>query len=118
MGRAAPGLAVVATQKPQSDVVPTALRDLPQIRVDFATSNGAMRDTILGAGMSQEAPCDRIPQATKGVGYILPETSRTPARFRAYWVADVRMDRACRPSNDRCQERFSVTAFGVLAPRS
>lgn len=50
LGRAAGVVVIAATQKPQSDVVPTALRDLIQLRVGFATTNDAMTDTILGAG--------------------------------------------------------------------
>lgn len=88
-GRAAGVVVIAATQKPQSDVVPTALRDLIAQRVGHATTNAAMTDTILGAGQSQLGGlCHEIPVKLKGVGYIIDETSRTPTRYRSYWVPD------------------------------
>ncbi len=88
-GRAAGLVVLAATQKPQSDVVPTALRDLIQLRVAFATTNSAMTDTILGGGMSQNGGLSHeIPSTLRGLCYIINETSRTPIRARAYWVPD------------------------------
>lgn len=88
-GRAAGVVAIIATQKPQSDVIPTSLRDLIQQRVAYATSTKEMTDTILGSGMSGNGGlAHTIPEALKGVAYIINETSRTPARARTYWVPD------------------------------
>lgn len=88
-GRAAGIDVQCMTQKPQSDVVPTALRDLIQLRVSFATSTAAMTDTILGAGASQNGGlAHEIPSSLKGVCYVISEDERIPKRCRAYWVPD------------------------------
>ncbi|MCP3420341.1 FtsK/SpoIIIE domain-containing protein [Nocardioides pinisoli] len=88
-GRAAGIVTVQATQKPQSDVVPTALRDLTQMRVAYATTNPAMTDTILGAGMAQQGgEAHMISAKERGVCFVVNETSRTPRRARTYWVPD------------------------------
>ncbi|HLS31990.1 MAG TPA: FtsK/SpoIIIE domain-containing protein, partial [Brevibacterium sp.] len=89
LGRAAGVVVIAATQKPQSDVVPTALRDLIQLRVAYATTNPAMTETILGAGMAQTGGLSHeISAAERGVAYIVTETSRTPRRVRTRWVPD------------------------------
>lgn len=88
-GRAAGLVVIAATQKPQSDVVPTALRDLIQLRVAYACTTNAMTDTVLGAGMSQNGGLSHeIPSSLRGLCYIVSETSRTPTRARTYWVPD------------------------------
>lgn len=77
-GRAAGVVVIAATQKPQSDVVPTALRDLIQQRVGYATTNAAMSETILGAGMAQNGGlCHEIPASLKGVCFVVDESSST-----------------------------------------
>lgn len=85
-GRAAGISVLAATQKPQSDIVPTALRDLIQQRACFATSTREMTQTVLGSGI--EADAHLIPPNAKGVGYVMSETERDPRRFRAFWVPD------------------------------
>jgi len=88
-GRAAAISVISMTQKPQSDVVPTALRDLIQLRVSYATTTAAMTDTILGAGASQNGGlAHEIPAALKGVCYVIDETDRNPSRGRTFWVPD------------------------------
>lgn len=89
LGRAAGIVLITATQKPQSDVVPTALRDLIQLRVAYATTNAAMTDTILGAGMAGNgADSHEIPASLRGVCYYVNETSREPLRARTFWIPD------------------------------
>lgn len=88
-GRAAGIVVITATQKPQSDVIPTAMRDLIQQRVAYATTNAAMTDTILGAGMASNGGlAHNIAASEKGVCYIVNETSREPVRARTFWIAD------------------------------
>lgn len=92
-GRAAGVVVIAATQKPQSDVVPTALRDMIQLRVGYATTNAAMTDTILGAGMAQNGGLSHEIAATlRGCCYVVNETSRTPVRARTYWVPDEQVE--------------------------
>jgi len=88
-GRAAGIVVFAATQKPQSDVIPTALRDLIQQRIGFATTTAAMTETILGAGMAQNGGMSHeIAASEKGVCFVVNEESRTPVRARAFWIPD------------------------------
>lgn len=88
-GRASGIVVIAATQKPQSDVVPTALRDMIQLRVCFATTNAAMTDTVLGAGMAQNGGlAHELSASQSGVCFVVTESSRIPVRARAYWVPD------------------------------
>lgn len=89
LGRASGVAVITATQKPQSDVIPTALRDLIQQRAAYATTNPSMTDVILGHGMSQTGGLSHeIAASQKGVAYVVNESSRTPVRARTYWVPD------------------------------
>ena len=88
-GRAAGIVVITATQKPQSSVIPTELRDLIQQRVAYGTTTVEMTDTILGSGMGRNGGlAHEIPATQKGVCYVVSETSRTPVRARTYWVPD------------------------------
>ncbi len=88
-GRAAGLIVITATQKPQSDVIPTALRDLIQQRVAYSTTTIDMTDTILGKGMGNGGgPAHEIEASAKGVCYIVNESSRVPVRARTFWVPD------------------------------
>src|SRR5437660_1660161 len=53
-GRAAGIIVVAATQKPSSDIVPTALRDLFGFRWAMRCSTPQASDTILGSGWEEE----------------------------------------------------------------
>ncbi|GAA1392733.1 FtsK/SpoIIIE domain-containing protein [Luteococcus peritonei] len=91
LGRASGVCCVFATQKPSSDVIPTSLRDLIQLRVGFATATPEMTDTVLGSGMSRNGGlCHEIPssRSMKGVGYVVDESSRYPRRMKSFWVPD------------------------------
>ena len=48
-GRVAAIVPVLATQKPASGTIPTAIRDLIRERVAFATSTVEMTETIVGS---------------------------------------------------------------------
>lgn len=87
-GRAAGVATILATQRPSADLVPTSLRDLIQLRVSHATTNPIMTDIILGTGMAEFAPADRIAISQRGVGYALAETDRRPTRIRSMWLDD------------------------------
>ena len=88
-GRAAGIVVITATQKPQSSVIPTELRDLIQQRIAYSTTTVEMSDTILGSGMGRNGGlAHQIPATQKGVCYVVSETSRTPVRARTYWVPD------------------------------
>jgi hypothetical protein len=87
-GRAAGIIVVAATQKPGSDVVPTALRDLFGFRLAMRCSTPQASDTILGQGWaSAGADASTIPGGQRGVGYLLAEGER-PERIKGFHLSD------------------------------
>lgn len=97
LGRAAGIVVLLATQKPSSDIVPTALRDMVISRVAFSCATDAQVDTILGAGSCHAgARADRIPRARRGVCYAQTEDSRDAIRMRTFWVPDDQVEQVAR----------------------
>ena len=89
LGRASGIVVIAATQKPQSSVIPTEIRDLIQQRVAYATTNSQMTDTILGQGMaSNGAAANEIAPNEKGVCYVVNESSRVPVKALTFWIPD------------------------------
>lgn len=89
LGRASGIVVIAATQKPQSTVIPTEIRDLIQQRVAYATTNSQMTDTILGQGMaSNGAAANEIAPNEKGVCYVVNESSRVPVKALTFWIPD------------------------------
>jgi S-DNA-T family DNA segregation ATPase FtsK/SpoIIIE len=87
-GRAAGVIVCAATQKPGTDVVPSALRDLFGFRLAMRCTTPQASDTILGQGWaSNGADASEIPGAQRGVGYLLAEGER-PVRMRGYYLDD------------------------------
>src|SRR4051794_3591819 len=87
-GRAAGVIVCAATQKPGTDVVPSALRDLFGFRFALRCTTPQASDTILGQGWaSNGADASEIPGAQRGVGFLLAEGER-PIRTRGYYLAD------------------------------
>lgn len=89
LGRAAGVTVQLATQKPSSDIVPTALRDMVISRVAYACTTDAQTDTILGAGSCHAgARVDLIPCGRRSVAYAQTESSKTATRIRTFWIRD------------------------------
>ena len=87
-GRAAGIIVIAATQKPQHDVIPTALRDLFGFRWALRCSTPQASDTVLGAGWaSQGHTASDIDSAHRGVGLLLHEGSQ-PIRLRSHYLDD------------------------------
>ena len=87
-GRAAGVIVCAATQKPGSDVVPTALRDLFGFRLALRCTTPQASDTILGQGWaSAGADASTIPGGQRGVGYLLTEGDR-PIRVKGFYLDD------------------------------
>src|SRR3954468_4748059 len=87
-GRAAGVIVCAATQKPASDVIPTALRDLFGFRLALRCNTPQASDTILGQGWaSAGADASTITGAQRGVGYLLAEGER-PQRIKTYHLSD------------------------------
>lgn len=79
---------VAATQKPGSDIVPTALRDLFAFRWSLRWTTPQASDTILGQGWaSQGYSAATVDPASRGVGFLLAEGG-LPVRLKAYYLSD------------------------------
>lgn len=87
-GRAAGIVVVMATQKPDSETVPTNIRDLVQQRGAYRTGNPSMTDVILGAGRAQDAPAERIDPDGNGICYVIASGSPVPRLVRTLWLPD------------------------------
>ena len=87
-GRAAGVIVCAATQKPGSDVVPTALRDLFGFRLALRCNTPQASDTILGQGWATAgADASTIPGGQRGVGLLLAEGER-PLRIKGFYLGD------------------------------
>jgi FtsK/SpoIIIE family len=92
-GRAAGVIMCAATQKPASDVVPSALRDLFGFRLALRCNTPQASDTILGQGWASEGyNAATIPPGQRGVGYLLAEDG-LPVRLRAFYLPDEQITR-------------------------
>ncbi|MHB8246555.1 MAG: AAA family ATPase [Acidimicrobiales bacterium] len=91
LGRADRIMVVAATQKPDSSVVPTAIRDQMQLRLALRCATREHSDTILGSGTAaQGADASQIVWGSPG-SFILAGTSERPAWGRAWWMSDDRL---------------------------
>jgi FtsK/SpoIIIE family len=91
-GRAAGVIVCAATQKPASDVVPTALRDLFGFRLALRCNTPQASDTILGQGWATLGhSAASIAPGQRGVGLLLAEDG-TPIRLRGFHLADTDVD--------------------------
>jgi hypothetical protein len=87
-GRAAGVIVCAATQKPASDVVPSALRDLFGFRLALRCNTPQASDTILGQGWATQGySAATIAPGQRGVGLLLAEDG-TPVRMRGYYLPD------------------------------
>jgi hypothetical protein len=85
-GRAAGVIVCAATQKPASDVVPSALRDLFGFRLALRCNTPQASDTILGQGWATQGySAATIAPGQRGVGLLLAEDG-TPVRMRGYYL--------------------------------
>ena len=87
-GRAAGIIVVAATQKPSTDIVPSALRDLFGFRWALRCATREASDTVLGSGWASRgfSAADSAP-STRGVGLLLHEGG-IPVRLRSFHLSD------------------------------
>lgn len=79
---------IAATQKPQHDVIPTALRDLFGFRWALRCSTPQASDTVLGAGWASRGhTASDINSAHRDVGQLLHEGGQ-PIRLRSHYLDD------------------------------
>ncbi len=87
-GRAAGVIVLAATQKPGTDTVPSALRDLFALRLAFGCTTPEASDTILGRGYASRGfDASEIATGEPGVGYLLAEEN-TPVRIKTFHLVD------------------------------
>jgi hypothetical protein len=86
-GRAVGVHVIAAIQDPRKEVLPA--RGLFPTRIGLRLSEPGEPDMVLGDGMRDRgALCDRIPQTTPGVGYVVLEGDPTPMRVRFTYLDD------------------------------
>lgn len=86
-GRAVGISVVAAVQDPAKDTLP--VRQLFTVRIGLRLTEATQTTMVLGQGARDAgAVCDRIPDATPGVGYMLIDGTATPVRVRAFHVTD------------------------------
>ncbi|MEU8355636.1 FtsK/SpoIIIE domain-containing protein [Nonomuraea sp. NPDC048882] len=90
-GRAAAVRVIAATQKPGSDVVPTYIRDLFDIRWALRCTTKEASDTVLGSGWAARGiDASTIPLEAAGVGYLLAGRSG-PVRVKGFHLSDAQL---------------------------
>jgi len=86
-GRAVGISVVAAVQDPSKDTLP--LRQLFTTRIGLRLTEASQTAMVLGQGARDAgAECDRICDATPGVGYMLVDGTSQPVRVRAFCVTD------------------------------
>lgn len=86
-GRAVGISVVAAVQDPAKDTLP--VRQLFTVRVGLRLTEATQTTMVLGQGARDAgAECDRIPDATPGVGYMMVDGTAQPQRVRAFHVTD------------------------------
>ncbi|WP_105366952.1 FtsK/SpoIIIE domain-containing protein [Mycolicibacterium porcinum] len=86
-GRAVGISVVAAVQAPAKDTLP--VRQLFTVRIGLRLTEATQTTMVLGQGARDAgAECDRIPDATPGVGYMLIDGSTQSVRVRAFHVTD------------------------------
>jgi S-DNA-T family DNA segregation ATPase FtsK/SpoIIIE len=94
-GRLAGMGAIVATQRPTFDLIPTSLRDLFDVRIAYRTITKASSDVILGDNYAAHgySATDISPQS-RGVCWLIADDP-TPVRLKTVWIPpEVRHDLA------------------------
>ncbi|WP_322861666.1 FtsK/SpoIIIE domain-containing protein [Mycobacterium europaeum] len=86
-GRAVGISVVAAVQDPAKDTLP--VRQLFTVRIGLRLTEASQTTMVLGQGARDAgAECDRIADATPGVGYMLVDGGAQPVRARAFHVTD------------------------------
>jgi DNA segregation ATPase FtsK/SpoIIIE, S-DNA-T family len=86
-GRAVGISVVAAVQDPAKDILP--VRQLFTVRIGLRLTEATQTAMVLGQGARDAGgECDRIPDATPGVGYMLIDGTAQPQRVRAFHVTD------------------------------
>jgi S-DNA-T family DNA segregation ATPase FtsK/SpoIIIE len=86
-GRAVGVCVIAALQDPRKEII--TYRNLFPTKIGLRLDEKSQVDMVLGDGARDAgAYCDRIPEATPGVGYVKVDGVREPVRVRAAYVTD------------------------------
>lgn len=114
-GRAAGVIVVAATQKPGTDTVPSALRDLFGFRLALRCNTPQASDTILGQGWaSAGADASTVAGGLRGVGYLLAEGER-PVRVKGFYLNDEQVQAIAERATARRADAWLVSGGAVPA---
>lgn len=93
LGRAAGFTVVVATQRPATDAIPSAIRDnIASFRVAFRCASRETSDVVLGSGWATNGfVATDIDSGQPGVCYLLSEGG-APVKLRCYYLSDKDLD--------------------------
>jgi S-DNA-T family DNA segregation ATPase FtsK/SpoIIIE len=104
-GRAAGIIFVVAAQKPSADTLPSAIRDLINLRLAFRCSTKEASDTILGGGWASAGfSAATIGINNRGVGWLLGESGQ-PELIRVYLIDDVTIAQIVEENSSRFRDK-------------
>lgn len=88
-GRAYAFLVIAATQKPDSNAVPTGIRDILSTRWAGRCMTPEASDTILGKGRASAGyNAQRILKSQRGVGYLQTGETSEPTLTQSYFYTD------------------------------
>lgn len=88
-GRAYAVIVICATQKPDSNAVPTGIRDILSTRWAGRCMTPEASDTILGKGRASAGyNAQRILKSQRGVGYLQTGETSEPALTQSYFYTD------------------------------
>jgi S-DNA-T family DNA segregation ATPase FtsK/SpoIIIE len=88
-GRAYCAIVIAATQKPDSNAVPTGIRDILSTRWAGRCMTPEASDTILGKGRSSAGyNAQRILKSQRGVGYLQTGETSEPTLTQSYFYTD------------------------------
>lgn len=86
LGGAVGVFTIVATQKPQADVIPSFIRDLIDIKFALRCETFNQVNTILGDSAHKSCPAHDLKRTDKGVGYLKGMPDRDACRVRTHLI--------------------------------
>jgi S-DNA-T family DNA segregation ATPase FtsK/SpoIIIE len=79
-------VAILSTQRPTHDIVPTSLRDLCDIRISYRTMTRTSSDVILGDDMARRGyTATDIDLNARGVAWVWAD-GPAPVRVKTVWI--------------------------------
>ncbi|WPO74011.1 FtsK/SpoIIIE domain-containing protein [Streptomyces sp. KN37] len=112
-GRAYAVIVICATQKPDSNAVPTGIRDILSTRWAGRCMTPEASDTILGKGRASAGyNAQRILKSQRGVGYLQTGETSEPVLTQSYFYTDEEVEVILRRA---CELRKAAGVLPVAA---